>query len=285
MNNLFLRIALALSVVLAGLFSAAHADEVRNSVKQSFTGEYLNQSDKQYLELYEKETQNYVPKLKVQGGRVTIPYRDNATVLAGVMDITSIELEEGESCLEYNVSDRVRWEVIRDNSSSQARQLVKIKPKETDTFTSLVIKTDRRNYVLTLKSVGRQVFSLVNFDFSESEKEDGRNSSQVKLPAARGLNFDDCYQILGENNDSMPVRVYNDGFSTYLVFNNEGVLVESAQVPGEGSWIGKHQGGYELTVSKNGSIAAIKGVKEHLQVAVSSVSGHRQTLEIKRTQS
>jgi P-type conjugative transfer protein TrbG len=90
------------------------------------------------------------------------------TVVAAVLQVTDIELQEGEIVNHINLGDSTRWTVESALSGSGANQIshLVIKPRDIGLSTSLIVTTDRRTYHLLLVSDEKEFMHDVTFQYS-----------------------------------------------------------------------------------------------------------------------
>ena len=139
--------------------------------------------------------------------------------------ISVIELQPGETLLNYALGDTARWivgDVIRDDQP----QLL-VKPTRSNLSTNLVITTDKRVYVIEATSHDNNTYNATiawTYPFEELSQQvaviDAENDRRADtiiagVPIER-LNFD--YEISGDEPSWRPVRAFDDGVKSYLEF-------------------------------------------------------------------
>ncbi len=146
--------------------------------------------------------------------------------------VCAIQLEIGERIVDIPRSgDTVRWEIIPSAPYITRPQHIYVKPLDSGLTTNLIIKTDRRTYVIGLKSRNDSYTPLIAFRYPENEKrawqeamvkqelinkeqaEKQRVSVGRESISAKDLCFN--YTITGTAK-WRPLRVFNDGWKTYL---------------------------------------------------------------------
>jgi P-type conjugative transfer protein TrbG len=90
------------------------------------------------------------------------------SIVCAVLQVTDVELENGETATHINVGDSTRWSVESAISGSGAESVehIIIKPRDKGLETSLIITTDRRTYHLLLVSDGKAFCHDVTFVYS-----------------------------------------------------------------------------------------------------------------------
>jgi P-type conjugative transfer protein TrbG len=152
------------------------------------------------------------------------PWSDGALyqVYAAPGQITNIALEPGESLTGSGpiaAGDTARW-IIGDTESGSGttrRVHVLVKPSRPDITTNLVITTDRRTYMLELRSGQRPYMPAVAWAYPQPPA--GRRQSVPAtpvIPAVAARNF--RYGLTGDSPPWKPVSVYDDGRRVYVEF-------------------------------------------------------------------
>lgn len=152
------------------------------------------------------------------------PWSDGALyqVYAAPGQITNIALEPGESLTGAGpiaAGDTARW-IIGDTESGSGvsrRVHVLVKPSRPDITTNLVITTDRRAYMLELRSGQKPYMPAVAWAYPQSPA--GQRQSvpaTPAIPAATARNY--RYGLTGDNPPWKPVSVYDDGRRVYVEF-------------------------------------------------------------------
>ncbi len=143
-------------------------------------------------------------------------------VYAAPGQITNIALEPGESLTGAGpiaAGDTARW-IIGDTESGSGvtrRVHVLVKPSRADITTNLVITTDRRTYMLELRSGERPYMPSVAWAYPQPV---GGARQAVPatpvIPAISARNY--RYGLTGDNPPWKPVTVYDDGRRVYVEF-------------------------------------------------------------------
>lgn len=143
-------------------------------------------------------------------------------VYAAVGQITTIALEPGESLTGAGpiaAGDTARW-IIGDTESGSGvsrRIHVLVKPSRPNITTNLVITTDRRTYMLELRSDKKPYMPSVAWAYPQLTV--GQRASVPAtpvIPAAAARNY--RYGLTGDNPPWKPVAVYDDGRKVYVEF-------------------------------------------------------------------
>jgi type IV secretion system protein VirB9 len=159
------------------------------------------------------------------------------TVVCAPLRVCLIELQAGEKLVgEPQIGDSVRWNVAPATygKGEETTAMLVLKPQMPGLDTNLLITTDRRAYYVRLVSRTDDYVSRVAFAYNDddggrkwkdhfaeqkqaSEQAAARDTSKIQtgLPVAlEQLHFD--YQIKGGDENSRPVRVFDDGSKTYI---------------------------------------------------------------------
>ena len=144
-------------------------------------------------------------------------------------EITDIALQDGEKLVGIGpvaAGDTVRWIIGDTESGAGATKKVHIlvKPTRPDLATNLVINTDRRTYLLELRSTEKSYMASVSWQYPEDAlialKRQNRDA-EAAAPIATGidiaaLNF--RYSIEGDTPSWKPLRAFDDGQKVYIEF-------------------------------------------------------------------
>ena len=152
------------------------------------------------------------------------PWSDGALyqVYAAPGQITDIALEAGESLTgpgPIAAGDTARW-IIGDTESGSGisrRVHVLVKPSRADITTNLVITTDRRTYMVELRSGEKPYMPAVAWAYPQSPA-DRRHAVPATpiIPAAAARNY--RYGLTGDTPPWKPSAVYDDGRRVYVAF-------------------------------------------------------------------
>ena len=142
-------------------------------------------------------------------------------VYAAPGQITDIALELGESLAGAGpiaAGDTARW-IIGDTESGSGmtrRVHVLVKPSRPDITTNLIITTDRRTYMLELRSGQKSYMPAVSWAYPRvpGSKDSTAATPLIQAMAARNYR----YGLSGDNPPWKPVAVYDDGRRVYVEF-------------------------------------------------------------------
>jgi len=151
------------------------------------------------------------------------PWSDGALyqVYAAPGQITDIALEPGESLTGAGpiaAGDTARW-IIGDTESGSGvtrRVHVLVKPSRADITTNLVVTTDRRTYMLELRSGQKPYMPAVAWTYPQVPGQRQAMPAMPVIPAAAARNY--RYGLTGDNPPWKPVAVYDDGRRVYVEF-------------------------------------------------------------------
>jgi len=144
-------------------------------------------------------------------------------------EITDIALQEGEQLVGTGpvaAGDTVRWIIGDTESGAGATKKVHIlvKPTQPDLMTNLVINTDRRTYLLELRSTEKTYMASVSWQYPEDQLIALRQQNQAAeaaAPIASGVDLASInfrYAIEGDNPAWRPLRAFDDGQKVYIEF-------------------------------------------------------------------
>ncbi|MBR0752157.1 P-type conjugative transfer protein TrbG [Bradyrhizobium jicamae] len=143
-------------------------------------------------------------------------------IYAAPGQITDIALEEGEQLTGSGpiaAGDTVRW-VVGDTESGSGdtrRVHILVKPTRASIETNLVVNTDRRTYLIELRSRERPYMPSVAWYYPETVRERSRLVALKPVipdPAHRISR----YAIEGDSSPWRPLTAYDDGRKVYIEF-------------------------------------------------------------------
>ena len=174
-----------------------------------------------------------LPSFEEKDGAIVYTFgATEPTLVCKPLTVCVIRLELGEQILDKpHCGDAARWIITPSESNGGRPPHIYIKPLDSGLITNLAINTDRRTYIISLKSRNDKYTPLIAFRYPENdekqwdeymaaqkqkEAEDARN----KRFGAGGGVYDAAklafnYAITGEARWK-PLRVFNDGRKTYI---------------------------------------------------------------------
>jgi type IV secretion system protein VirB9 len=153
------------------------------------------------------------------------PYSPGALyqVYAAPGQITDIALEQGEQLTGSGpvaAGDTVRW-VIGDTESGSGdtrRVHIMVKPTRAAIETNLVVNTDRRTYLIELRSREHPYMPSVAWAYPEDRTTRARSAPATPiLPGTSQRRY--RYAIEGDNPPWRPLNAYDDGRKVYIEFS------------------------------------------------------------------
>ena len=136
--------------------------------------------------------------------------------------ITDIMLEEGEQLTgsgPVSAGDTVRWVVgDTESGSGETRRVhILVKPTRPAVETNLVVNTDRRTYLIELRSREKPYMPAVAWYYPQNAETRARQVALTpELPDASQRRF--RYRIEGDDPPWRPVKAYDDGRKVYIEF-------------------------------------------------------------------
>jgi P-type conjugative transfer protein TrbG len=144
-------------------------------------------------------------------------------IYAAPGQITDIALEPGEQLLgsgAVSAGDTVRWVVADTESGSgdSRRVHIMVKPTRPAIETNLVVNTDRRTYLIELRSREKPYMPSVAWFYSEDRAARGQALPLTPLiPEQAQRRY--RYSIEGDNPPWRPVNAYDDGRKVFIEFS------------------------------------------------------------------
>lgn len=232
-----------------------------------------------------------------RGGRVWYRFGSALpTVVCAPLRVCSIDLQPGEVVRAVNVGDPVRWIVTPATSGEGADTTthVMVKPTDTNLVTNMIISTDRRQYVIELKSRRNDWMPDVAFSYPADEQAAWAKITKAQVAQRRntimpatGQNLaalDFGFRLSGDHPSWRPVRVYTDGKKTYIQFPSSMKYSTSPALLALGDDGGLFHGPSKQLVNYrpvNGRYV-VDRVLNHA-VLISGVGKHQVKVEITRT--
>ena len=148
-------------------------------------------------------------------------------VYAAPGQVTDVALQEGEQLVGSGpvaAGDTVRW-IIGDTESGTGptrRIHILVKPTRPELVSNLVINTDRRTYLLELRSAEKTYMASVSWQYPEDQLIALRRqnaSAEAATPIMTGVDIARLrfrYAIEGDNPPWRPVSAFDDGSKVYI---------------------------------------------------------------------
>lgn len=140
--------------------------------------------------------------------------------------VTALTLAPGETLLAKAAGDTVRWQIGETTSGAgaAARVHVLLKPLQRGLETNLVLTTDRRVYLIDLKSGGAEAFNTaVAWESPDAALGNEPTAPTVEAEPVAGPQgpLDTRYRIesRGRRPRWTPTSVFNDGIRTFIAFD------------------------------------------------------------------
>lgn len=208
--------------------------------------------------------------------------------------VTTLTLAPGEAILSKAAGDTVRWQIGEASSGSgvEARTHVMLKPLERGLETNLILTTNRRVYLIDLKSGAADAFNAaVAWDTGAPSAETTAGPAPLALAEVRIPDpvvtpegpLDGRYRIepQGRRARWTPTAVFNDGVRTFITLDPD-VQVDEAPVlfvvapDGETQMVNYRQVGGLFVVDRVFDRAELRLGDRHPQIVrIRRVSGGR----------
>jgi type IV secretion system protein VirB9 len=158
------------------------------------------------------------------------PWSDGALyeVYTAPEQVTDIALEPGEQLAGTGpiaAGDTVRWVIGNTESGTgpTRRIHVLVKPTRPDLSTNIVINTDRRTYLIELRSTEKTYMASVSWQYAQDKliAVHGPNGLAAASPIDAGLDLAALrfrYAVEGDRPPWRPVRAFDDGHKVYIEF-------------------------------------------------------------------
>jgi len=230
----------------------------------SLTGHAKEESDRA-LKLAKKWQKNNGATILNPHGRVLFVYGESQpTIVCAVFALCDIAMQQGEVINTVNLGDTVRWNVnpARVGEGESMEEHLIIKPEIAGLKTSLFIATNKRSYMIELRSHENDSMGKVGFLYGGRSNGDLSGQSNGVIETAYGVsdvallpappkpapetqiitidptpvgedviaeNLDFGYLIRGARVPWRPIRAYNDGVKTYIDFDQS--KIKSSELP------------------------------------------------------
>jgi type IV secretion system protein TrbG len=156
------------------------------------------------------------------------PYAEGALyqVYTSPSRVTVIALQAAEELVSVSAGDTVRW-VVGDTASGSGtdrRVSVLVKPTRSGLKTNLVITTNRRTYLLELKSTPQAWMASVSWEYPKDQVvalQRQAQQAQATAPIETGIALEQLkfrYAITGDKAPWKPLRAFDDGERVYIQF-------------------------------------------------------------------
>jgi type IV secretion system protein TrbG len=148
-------------------------------------------------------------------------------VYAAPGQVTDVALQEGEQLVGSGpvaAGDTVRW-IIGDTESGTGatkRIHILVKPTRPDLVSNLVINTDRRTYLMELRSAEKTYMASVSWQYPQDQLIALRRqnaSAEGAMPVVDGVDIAKLrfrYAIEGDNPPWRPISAFDDGSKVYI---------------------------------------------------------------------
>tara|TARA_B000000460_G_scaffold105975_1_gene74107 strand:- start:59 stop:1090 length:1032 start_codon:yes stop_codon:yes gene_type:complete len=144
-------------------------------------------------------------------------------VYAAPGQITDIALEPGETLTGAGpiaAGDTARW-IIGDTTSGSgdgSRVHILVKPTRPDISTNLVVTTNRRTYMIELRSDKTPYMPAIAWAYPQLPATRRVTPAAPTIPAPTARHYRYGLQVSGESPPWRPVSVFDDGRRVYVVF-------------------------------------------------------------------
>ena len=186
-------------------------------------------------------------------GVVRFPYGEYEPVITcQPLNLCDLELQGGEDILGIVIGDSLRWNqgdngipVIYSGDGKNLTPHLVLKPVEAGLDTSLLVTTNRRTYMVKLRSSSSNYIVRAGFYYPkelvnsiESDKVKAKakpeddfiaTNSDMVMPLIDLAHVNYKYKIIGEDYPWKPVQVFDDGKSVFIQMPNE---IDSRNLPG-----------------------------------------------------
>jgi type IV secretion system protein VirB9 len=150
-------------------------------------------------------------------------------VYAAPGQVMDVSLQQGEQLVGSGpvaAGDTVRW-IVGDTESGTGNSKkvhILVKPTRPDIVTNLVINTDRRTYLMELRSTEKTYMASVSWQYPEDQLIALRRqnaAAESAAPIETGVNIGALnfrYSIEGDDPAWRPLRAFDDGSKVYIEF-------------------------------------------------------------------
>ncbi|APJ05287.1 TrbG/VirB9 family P-type conjugative transfer protein [Silvanigrella aquatica] len=172
-------------------------------------------SEEEYENEYLNNVDNYrkIQKAKpfIKNGVVYFVYGvGTPLVICSPKFVCDVQFDPGESITNIQIGDATRWIINVKNTDGQTNSHVFLKPIVEKITTNLIISTDKRQYIINLKSDKKKYFNKVAFYYQD--KETKLSTVFTDIPSKSKYN----YYIRGDKTSWTPVEIRTDGRKTFI---------------------------------------------------------------------
>jgi P-type conjugative transfer protein TrbG len=180
-------------------------------------------------------------------GALLFPFgQGQPEVVCAPLRACSIQLQPGEAINNVILGDTVRWLTApaKTGEGPGVAPHVIVKPTEKGLQTNLLVTTNRRTYVMTLRSSETNYTSMVGFYYpydivqtwqrdlevaqAKADEENERKISDIPIATVDQLNLD-SYEVRGDADLAWyPTRIFDDGTHVWIQMSER---MESAEAP------------------------------------------------------
>lgn len=189
----------------------------------------LTPNEKRALAIADKWKKNPDKPAPGEDGSVQYMFGYPATLVCAKMHVCGVRLQAGEQVTKNVVIGDSRWPLTGSVSGKGASAVTTIfvKPKEANMSTNMVITTDRRVYMVDLKSTSDKWMPFISFHYPDEAEnllasvraQYAQTVNSTTLSTGENvLDLDFEYRMTGDSPKWKPVRVYNDGKKTIIQF-------------------------------------------------------------------
>ena len=214
----------------------------------------LNAKDKHAVALARRWKNR--PEMPQRGADGVVRYLYGATlptVVCAPLQVCDVALEPGEIVNNVDIGDKVRWLVSPAVSGAREGQVTHliIKPTDAGLVSSLVVETNRRTYAIKLVSTRHEWMPLIAFNYPSDVQRQWALYRQTvafraaasRLPSGEHIaNLDFGFRLAGDDPSWRPLRVYTDGWKTYIEFPSSigsGTAPALVALNNDGGWFSR----------------------------------------------
>lgn len=204
----------------------------------SHTNAKLDKKGKRAVKLAEEWINRPVlPTVEKKDGSIIYTFGASLPVIVcKPLRVSVLELELDEKIIDSpRCGDTAQWDISPSKPNDKRPVHIYIKPLDSGLTTNLIVATDRRTYILALKSRNDKYTPLVSFRYPENQRQEWKEylAEQQRIEEQHQYNnrfkssgmvfdvekLDFKYDVSGSAKWK-PLRVFNDGQKTYLQMPN-----------------------------------------------------------------